>query len=297
MNTGCGECLEKTGNAIPAVFVIILIFWSFYVIVVELCYLKITDNIPKLVWYLTIGIILFFMMIWSYFATILTPIATVPEKYHVPESLIMKLKNSTREVDYSKALSDHMRMTDINVQTRTENGGIRYCSKCSQIKPDRSHHCSTCKVCVLKMDHHCPWTNCCISFYNYKMFLLFNFYTILYCTFAIAISIEFIYNFWMESEGRKYREIQIQAMCAVALISLVLVVSLLSYHIKLVFRNETTLEDMGETYFIYNEPLTFNISPCYNFNEVFGDNGCCWWVPTFSGRGNGCDFYTVFNSN
>jgi hypothetical protein len=34
---------------------------------------------------------------------------------------------------------------------------VRWCRKCSAVKPPRAHHCSLCGTCVLKMDHHCPW--------------------------------------------------------------------------------------------------------------------------------------------
>ena len=46
---------------------------------------------------------------------------------------------------------------DLPVVMRSIQGEVRYCSECSQVKPDRAHHCSVCGQCVLKMDHHCPW--------------------------------------------------------------------------------------------------------------------------------------------
>jgi hypothetical protein len=48
----------------------------------------------------------------------------------------------------------------------------RFCRKCSQVKPPRTHHCSLCGRCVLKMDHHCPWVGNCVGFGNYKAFFL-----------------------------------------------------------------------------------------------------------------------------
>lgn len=47
------------------------------------------------------------------------------------------------------------------MQERAYDGGWRYCRKCNQMKPDRSHHCSVCGVCILRMDHHCVFIGTC----------------------------------------------------------------------------------------------------------------------------------------
>lgn len=76
---------------------------------------------------------------------------------------------------------------------------IRFCEKCQLIKPDRAHHCSVCSTCVLKMDHHCPWVNNCIGFHNYKFFMLFLAYALLYCIFITATSLQYLIRFWKVS--------------------------------------------------------------------------------------------------
>lgn len=50
---------------------------------------------------------------------------------------------------------------------------IKYCSKCQNYKPERTHHCRRCGKCILKMDHHCPWTNNCIGYNNTPHFFRF----------------------------------------------------------------------------------------------------------------------------
>ena len=52
-----------------------------------------------------------------------------------------------------------------------------YCKKCSNYKPERTHHCSVCDKCVQKMDHHCPWIVNCVGQRNHKSFLLFTIYS------------------------------------------------------------------------------------------------------------------------
>ncbi|ABN67566.2 zinc finger family protein [Scheffersomyces stipitis CBS 6054] len=49
----------------------------------------------------------------------------------------------------------------------------RWCKKCQNYKPERTHHCKTCNKCVLKMDHHCPWTYNCVGHGNIAHFLRF----------------------------------------------------------------------------------------------------------------------------
>ena len=50
---------------------------------------------------------------------------------------------------------------------------FKYCLKCEEVKPPRTHHCSACGKCVMKMDHHCPWVGTCIGKRNYKYFITF----------------------------------------------------------------------------------------------------------------------------
>ncbi len=79
---------------------------------------------------------------------------------------------------------------------RTIQGSVRYCDRCTVIKPDRAHHCSVCGSCVLKMDHHCPWVNNCVAFNNYKFFILFLFYGFFYCVYVALSSFKYFLEFW-----------------------------------------------------------------------------------------------------
>lgn len=83
---------------------------------------------------------------------------------------------------------------------RTIDHTVRYCDKCRIIKPDRTHHCSVCGECILKMDHHCPWINNCVNFNNYKCFILFLGYALLYCIYVSLTSLQYFIAFWKASK-------------------------------------------------------------------------------------------------
>lgn len=67
------------------------------------------------------------------------------------------------------------------------------------------------------------------------------------------------------------------------------VVMLFAYHVKLVFKNETTIEALREVTF-QQDNSTYDLGKWVNFTEVFGDNACCWLIPVKSGKGNGHEF-------
>lgn len=52
-----------------------------------------------------------------------------------------------------------------DVFTCEMDGRPRWCSQCSNWKPDRAHHCSSSGRCILKMDHFCPWYEYQISYW------------------------------------------------------------------------------------------------------------------------------------
>ena len=90
-----------------------------------------------------------------------------------------------------------------DVFTCTESGQPRWCSTCSNWKPDRSHHSKELGRCIRKMDHYCPWMGGMISetckfqlqkpipcsyYLAFKFFIQFNVYAALFCIICLGVS-------------------------------------------------------------------------------------------------------------
>ncbi|KAI8899928.1 DHHC palmitoyltransferase-domain-containing protein [Globomyces pollinis-pini] len=74
----------------------------------------------------------------------------------------------------------------------------RFCKTCLLDKPARSKHCSVCKTCIAKMDHHCVWINNCVGYNNHRWFLLFLWFTGLYCTYGSYASWQILRHIYVK---------------------------------------------------------------------------------------------------
>uniref|UniRef100_A0A8D1VYN8 Palmitoyltransferase n=1 Tax=Sus scrofa TaxID=9823 RepID=A0A8D1VYN8_PIG len=177
------------------------------------------------------------------------------------------------------------------VYTRTGSGAVRFCDRCHLIKPDRCHHCSVCAMCVLKMDHHCPWVNNCIGFSNYKFFLQFLAYSVLYCLYIATTVFSYFIKYWRGELPSVRSKFHVLFLLFVACMFFVSLVILFGYHCWLVSRNKTTLEAFCTPVFTSGpEKNGFNLGFIKNIQQVFGDNKKFWLIPIGSSPGDGHSF-------
>ncbi|XP_021938677.1 palmitoyltransferase ZDHHC15-like isoform X6 [Zootermopsis nevadensis] len=266
----CAWCVSAV-KWIPVIFIVTIIVWSYYAYVIQLCSLTVTDNVERVL-YLIGYHILFAVFMWAYWQTIFTEIGRVPSKFKMPRAELERLEQAESEEAQRQILERFAQ--DLPITNRTVTGGcnmwhfmllqtyivclcdclvqwsstlgistpgaIRYCEKCQHVKPDRAHHCSVCGECVLKMDHHCPWVNNCVAFTNYKFFILFLGYALLYCLFIAFTTLSYFISFWkgdLQGIGRFH----ILFLFFIAVMFAVSLVSLFCYHCYLVLRNRSTL--------------------------------------------------------
>ncbi|XP_026332264.1 palmitoyltransferase ZDHHC15 isoform X3 [Hyposmocoma kahamanoa] len=189
----CNRVCFRAFKWIPVLLIISIVTWSYYAYVIQLCIFTIESTVQKCV-YLVIFHILLIMFAWSYWRTIFAEIQPVPDKYKLPERELEKLLSAESEEAQRNILESFA--SDLPIVTRTMSGSVRYCNRCVLVKPDRAHHCSICARCVLKMDHHCPWVNNCVCYFNYKFFMLFLGYALLYCLFIMATCLPYFIRFW-----------------------------------------------------------------------------------------------------
>ncbi|XP_069747484.1 palmitoyltransferase ZDHHC20-B isoform X2 [Narcine bancroftii] len=324
------RCCQRVVGWIPVLFIALVVCWSYYAYVIELCVFTI-QSIGEKVVYLVVFHLSFIMFVWSYWKTIFTSPARPSKEF----SLIKSDKEQYDRDERPETQQEILRKAakDLPVYTRAANGAIRYCDRCQVIKPDRCHHCSACDMCVLKMDHHCPWVNNCVGFSNYKYFLLFLAYSLLYCLFIAATVLQYFIKFWtdvaciLQSSLSSVHDFGLFAMCSYSIVHQILVLShvatkigdlpdthakfhvlflffvaamffisllsLFSYHCWLVSKNRSTIEAFRAPVFRNGPDKNgFSLGITKNIKQVYGDQVKYWLLPVFTSLGDGCSYPT-----
>ena len=126
---------------------------------------------------------------------------------------------------------------------------IRYCEKCDQWKPDRTHHCRVCKRCIHRMDHHCPWIDNCVGAKNQKFFVLFLFYVFLCCVIELLLIIYVVFCYY-RLKDRSFRNGLLSLLAGVftgviALVFLIFTAVMFHDQIEVIVNNQTEVEKMS----------------------------------------------------
>ncbi|CAG5991627.1 palmitoyltransferase ZDHHC15B isoform 2-T2 [Menidia menidia] len=279
------RCCQRVFSWIPVLIIAAVVLWSYYAYVFELCLFTLSNPLEKVV-YLLVFHVCFVMFSWTYWKSIFTPPATPCKKFQLSYSDKQRYEMEERPDAQKQILVEIAKK--LPIFTRAQSGAIRFCDRCQVLKPDRCHHCSVCETCVLKMDHHCPWVNNCVGFSNYKFFLLFLAYSMLYCIFIAATVFQYFLKFWVGDLPNGPAKFHVLFLMFVALMFFVSLMFLFGYHCWLVAKNRSTLEAFSAPVFVGGPDRNgFNVSMRKNLQQVFGEDRRLWFLPIFTSQGNG----------
>ncbi|KIZ07589.1 hypothetical protein MNEG_0358 [Monoraphidium neglectum] len=209
-------------------------------------------------------------------------------------------------------------------EVKKKDGGLRFCQKCGVHKPPRTHHCSVCQRCVLRMDHHCPWTGNCVGHGNYRAFFLLLLYGVAALWHATGLLLAHAWHVLSAvSADRVLRTgpsgrvteagsaglwvhlvLEGLAFCLAAPAAVALS-SLLSFHVRMVLTNKTTIEwrEGVTAQLVSAMPLAgaprgahpYDIGVCNNLREVLGESADEWCWPPVRPTPGGTSYPTVFD--
>ncbi|CAF3524435.1 unnamed protein product [Adineta steineri] len=293
------QCCYDSLKWIPVIFILALVTWSYYAYVIQMCILTI-DSVPKKVIYLCIYHPLLILFLWSYYRTMFQPTVGPPKEFYISDIEGQQIK-SAQTIDERRAILVRIsRQANLSLLTRHFDGSIRYCFVCQCIKPDRAHHCSICEKCVLRYDHHCPWTNSCVSYGNYKFFVLFLCWAWIFCAYVAATSLEYFIQFWkivstIEKNGDNTvpssEKFHLFFVFFVSIMFGISISSLFFYHLYLTGKNRTTIESFRAPIFESGpQKEGFNLGWKRNFQEIFGTKFFKAIIPISTTRGDGVHY-------
>ncbi|KAJ8767621.1 hypothetical protein K2173_018179 [Erythroxylum novogranatense] len=218
------------------------------------------------------------MLLWSYFATVLTDPGGVPPNWRPS---VDEESGSADPLMASEYIGAIVGLKQSAILGEPANQQRRFCRKCKQFKPPRCHHCSVCGRCILKMDHHCVWVVNCVGALNYKYFLLFLFYTFLETTLVTLSLLPLFIAFFTDGEvsGTPGTLIATFITFVFNLTFALSVMGFLIMHIALVIANTTTIEAYEKR---TNAKWCYDLGRRKNFEQVFGMDKSYWFVPAYS---------------
>ncbi|KAJ7343394.1 DHHC palmitoyltransferase-domain-containing protein [Mycena albidolilacea] len=142
-----------------------------------------------------------------------------------------------------------------DLKVRADVVRVKYCPTCKTYRPPRSSHCKMCDNCVDGCDHHCQWVNNCIGRRNYTTF----FVLLLSATLALFLMVitAALHLYWLSqaesAAGTPRKHVFEHALrhgagSAVVFCLGIIVIwpvgALLSYHMRLLLLNITTIEQI-----------------------------------------------------
>ncbi|KAF9484628.1 hypothetical protein BDN70DRAFT_797321 [Pholiota conissans] len=135
-----------------------------------------------------------------------------------------------------------------DLKVRTDVVRVKYCPTCRTYRPPRSSHCKMCDNCVDGCDHHCQWVNNCIGRRNYTTFIALLLSATITLILIIVTSALHLYLLTRREHVDFRHALNKGAGSAVVFCMSISVIwpvgALLSYHMRLLLLNVTTIEQI-----------------------------------------------------
>ncbi|SPN99975.1 related to ERF2 - protein involved in palmitoylation and localization of Ras2p [Cephalotrichum gorgonifer] len=134
---------------------------------------------------------------------------------------------------------------------------VKHCRTCNIWRPPRAHHCRLCDNCIETHDHHCVWLNNCVGRRNYRYFFAFVSSATVLGLYLAGTSLAQVLLYQHRegvSFGRAADHLRVPfAMVIYGLIAFLYPMALMSYHVFLMARGETTREYINSHKFAKSE--------------------------------------------
>ncbi|NXT68679.1 ZDH20 Palmitoyltransferase, partial [Chaetops frenatus] len=279
------KCCQKVLAWVPVAFIALVVAWSYYAYVVELCLYSPNSYFYFIaVVYLVVFHLSFVMFVWSYGKTIFTSPATPSNEFCLSKADKEQYEKEERPESQQEILRKAAK--DLPIYTTTASRAIRYCDRCQLIKPDRCHHCSACDV-VDAMHLPCNCYQLSNGYYTCMHFSVFN---NIYVKATVLVCQCYIAPNELRDTHAKFHVLFLFFVAAMFFIS---ILSLFSYHCWLVGKNRSTIETFrAPTFRNGPDKNGFSLGCSKNLREVFGDEKKYWLLPIFTSLGDGCNFPT-----